>query len=141
VSVSDQSSSTVPLHHQQPHHHLAAVAAAAAVSVRFNPPSQPTAANFVHPFSITNLMSFDAADRSDVQHHSNPARYSGQSAVPRYTGDGYQLVSNYVDHHQHQYVSPHYWNSYSTSSGLFHHSAAADRYQYYSASASAPCRS
>ena len=135
-------SCTVPLHHQQPHH-LAAVAAAAAVSVRFtSPPHQPTAAaNFIHPFSITNLMSFDA----DVHHQSDPARYSGASpsGAPWCTGNGgYQLVSNYVNHHQHQYVSPRHWTS--TSSGLFHHyHSAADRYhQHYSAaSASAPCRS
>ena len=138
VSLYDRSSasSTVPLHHQQPHH-LAAVAAAAAASVRLNNP-HPTAANFLHPFSITNLMSFDADDRSDIR-LSDP-RYSGQTAsAARYAGNGYQLVSHYVNN-QHQYVSPCHWTSTSpAASGLFHHSA--DRYQYFSSSASAPCRS
>lgn len=127
---SSTSSSTVPLHHQQPHH-LAAVAAAAAASMRLSNP-QPSS-SFVHPFSITNLMSFDSADdRSDV-HPSDP-RY----AAPPYAGNGYQLVSNYV-HQPHQYVSPRHWgSSASPAVGLFHH----DRYHCFSAaSASAPCRS
>ena len=134
MSLYDQSSSsstlTVPLHHQQPHH-VAAVAAAAAASMRFHNPHQSTA-NFVHSFSITNLMSVDAAD-VDPQH-------TGQSPTNAwYSRNGYQSVSHFANR-QHQYVSPRHWTASSTATpGLFRN--AADGYQYFSATASAPCRS
>ena len=133
---SSSTSCTVPLHHQQPHH-VAAVAAAAAAaasaSMRFHNPMQSAAANFLHPFSITNLMSVDAAERLD-----DPC-YTDQS-LARYARNGYQPVSNYVNH-QPQYVSPRHLSSTSaTTPARFHHNT--DHYQYFSTSAaSAPCRS
>jgi len=112
-------------HHHQPQQ-LAAVAASAA-SVRFHNPQ--TGANFIHPFSISNLMSVDGADRADVQ--LDDPRYTG----PRYSRNAYQLVSHYVNH-QHQCVSPRHW---TCTPALLHHSS--DAYQYFYTSASAPCRS
>ena len=135
---SSSSSCAVPLHHQQSQHHIvaAAAAAAAAASVRFHNPMQ-SPANFLHPFSITNLMSADAAERQDVD-----PRYADLSTLPaRYARNGYQPVSHYVNHQPH-HVSPS-GDLSSTSAATparFHHNT--DQYQYFSTSAaSAPCRS
>jgi len=132
------SSCTVPLHHQQSHHHIvAAAAAAAAASVRLHNPIQ-TPANFLHPFSITNLMSADAAERQDVD-----PRYTDLSTSPaRYARNGYQAVSHYVNQQPH-YVSPSgdFSSTSAATRARFHHSNT-DQCQYFSTAAtSAPCRS
>ena len=131
----DSSASTVPLHHQQPHHHLAALTAAAAAAAAASVTSAGpiTAGGFLHPFSITNLMSADGPD-------TGPSYTACQSTpAARHDGNGYQLVS----HEHHQCVSSRHWpDTTSESPGLFHH--AADGYQqYYFATngARAPCRS
>ena len=126
----NSSASTVPLHHQHHHHHhLAAVAAAAASVTCHN--RQPSA-GFLHPFSITKLMSADHGDSPD-------ARLAEPPSTARYAGNGYQLVSYYASQ-QHQYVSACHWTNMSaaTTPGLFHHTV--DGYQSTPASARAPYR-
>jgi len=118
--VYDATSSTIPLYHDQPHH-LSATLSAAAVLTR--PP------NFVHPFSINNIMAA-ATDPSD--RHMLPFSPRQSPPAAQHAGTAYQPFAS--DHHQPQYVSPpRDWGI--PTPGLF--CRGAEGYQYFSA----PCKS
>ena len=143
--TSSLSSSTVPLHHQQSHHnhhhhHLATVAAAAFTVHRAPPTSAASAANFIHPFSITNLMSAAEADRPDVQ-PADP-RYSSPPASG-YTGNGHRLVGHHGDQQYRHWTNSTWPAAAACTPALFphHHNSSTVYKQYLSTSAITPCRS